>query len=487
MIEKKEESQNNLGIKTNRRQFLKLGGAATIGLMSGLPLHESQAAKTNSTPQADKKPNILFIIADQLGFDAVSAHGCPDVHTPNIDRLVRRGVSFTESHSTNPVCSPARSSLFTGRMPTETGVIENNLFIFPALPTMGQWLQNGGYETVYSGKWHIPYGFPHSIDGFNVLPSGNETGDLTDPVTSRSCASYLKNRKSDRPFLLVASLIQPHDTCGFSSGMTVPHELQFPQLKDHLPSLPPNHKIVPKAPQKLAQTSWPFFSEDQWRYYLYLYYRQVEMVDADIGRILDALEDSGQAKNTIIIFTSDHGDGRGRHMHVQKWFPYDEAVKVPLVVSCPGRVPEGLRDTTHLVSGIDILSTMCDYAGIDAPPETPGKSIRPLVEQKSVPWRDSLLIEVQITGRVIRTDRFKYVSYKGDPIEQLFDMKNDPWETKNLYQDSQYASVMQDHRKLLKEWESRLKPVEPMPKGEFSRFGALWFQPGARLFSNEGN
>ncbi len=186
------------------------------------------------------------------------------------------------------------------------------------------------------------------------------------------------------------------------------------------------------------------------------------MVDADVGRILDALEDSGEAENTIILLTSDHGEGRGRHQHVQKWYPYEESVKVPMIVSCPGRIAEGHRDSVHLVSGLDLMSTVCDYAGVK-PPADLGKSLRPLLENNPSEWREFVASEHHLVGRMIRTDRFKYVHYQDDPVEQLFDMQADPWETKNLYDEAQYADVLAEHRRLLAEWQARLEPVEPTP------------------------
>ena len=445
---------------TTRRQFLRTGA---LGAVSGLALggRAGRAAASGT----GRRPNFLFIICDQLGLDALSAHGCPDVHTPNMDRLARRGVTFMESYSTNPVCSPARSSLMTGRMPVETGVITNTRPIHDSCPNMGRWFRREGYEAVYCGKWHLPGGYPAEIEGFTVLPSGGGQGDLVDSVVSRSCEAYLKNRGRGKPFLLVASLLQPHDICYFAiKGKTlVPEELPFPQIAHQLPDLPPNHKARPPAPEKLAKIMYRGFSDAQWRYYIDIYYRQVEMVDADIGRILDALEDSGQADNTVVVLTADHGEGLGRHMHVSKWYPYEEAAKVPMIVSCPGRIAENHKDASHLVSGLDVMSTMCDYAGIKPPPNALGRSLRPLLERKPTEWREFVASEHHVIGRMIRTGRYKYVRYENDPVEQLFDMKADPWETKNLYDDAKYASIVADHRKLLKEWQARLKPVAPTP------------------------
>jgi len=450
----------NKNIKTTRREFLQTTafGAGAIVTQRTNPNNAAERKITSKT-----QPNFLFIICDQLGLDAISAHGCPDAHTPNIDRLIRRGVTFLESHSTSPVCSPARSSFFTGRMPVETGVISNNRPIHADCPKMGPWFRQSGYETVYCGKWHLPGGYQVRIEGFNVIPVGMGQGDLVDTVVSRSCEAFLKTRTKTKPFLLVSSLLQPHDICywAIQQQHLVPKKLPFPQLSGRLPELPPNHKKLPHAPQRVNQVRYKNFADDQWRYYIYIYYRQVEMVDADIGRILDALEDSHQEDNTIIVLTSDHGEGRGRHQNVQKWHPYDEAMKVPLVVSCPGQIRENHRDATHLVSGMDIMTTMCDYAGIKAPPHNLNKSLRPLLEGKNVIWRESLSAECHRVGRILRTADYKYVKYPDDPVEQLFDMKNDPWETTNLYQQPKYADILKDHRRLLTEWQRQLMTVTP--------------------------
>jgi arylsulfatase A-like enzyme len=299
---------------------------------------------------------------------------------------------------------------------------------------------------------------PNEIDGFTVLPVGGGEGSVVDPCTARASAAYLQTRTGGDPFLLVSSLLQPHDICYWSiynNDLTL-KELPTSEMEKLLPPLPPNHQSRPPAPQILDRSIFTGFSDAQWRYYLYAYYRQVEMVDAEVGRILDALESPPHADNTIVVLTSDHGEGAGRHLHVQKWYPYDEALKVPLIISSPRRIESGCRDYHHLVSGVDIISTMCDYAGVAAPPHARGYSLRPLLEHKNVEWRDFIAAEVQVVGRVIRTAQYKYVRYKDDPVEQLFDMEADPWETRNLYADSRYAGVITDHRKLLDEWESRL-------------------------------
>jgi choline-sulfatase len=413
-----------------------------------------------------KPPNFLFLLVDQLNLDAISAHGCRWARTPNMDRLVRSGVTFMESHSTNPVCSPARSSLLTGRMPVETGVPTNGLTIRQDIPNLGQWLSRRGYEAVYCGKWHLPHTWQDEIPGFTTIPmSGEGEGDMKDALVAMASSAYFAQRRKDSPFLMVSSLLQPHDICFWAIAdyipQIVPKTNPFRDLPHPLPALPPNNKSRPRAPKALDETGVynRDFSDEQWRYYLYSYYRMVEMLDADIGRILDGLEANGLAEDTVVVLTSDHGEGAGRHGHVQKWTPYDESVRVPFVVSCPKRIRAGVRDATHLVSGLDVMSTLCDFAGADAPRNLRGRSLRPLLEGKRTEWREFVAAEMQMVGRMIRTERFKYVKYKDDPVEQLFDMKADPWETVNISEEAKYADEVRRHRALLQGWEAGLEPA----------------------------
>ncbi len=455
------ERASSGGRGMDRRTFL--AGTAAAGA-AGL-LGSVLAARAAPVAPRGKPPNLVLIISDQMNLDALSAAGCSWAHTPNLDRLAARGVMFIESHSTNPVCSPARSSLMTGRMPVETGVISNTRAIHPGRATLGTWFRAHGYDTVYAGKWHLPQGYPHRIPGFHVLSARGGQGDLVDPLVARMCRGWLLNRRSDRPFLMVASFLEPHDICYWSFGGAglAPEGNPFPHTVRRFPGLPPNLHVRPREPERLRRVKAPPFSDFQWQYYRYIYYRQVERADAVAGMVLDALEAGGLAKDTLVVFTADHGEGGGRHDHVQKWYPYEEAVKVPLIFSCPGRIEAGKVDRRRLVSGLDIMRTFCDFAGIPAPAGVHGRSLRPVLEGRDVPWREFVAAEMQIIGRMIRTERFKYVRYRNDPVEQLFDMQNDPWEMRNLYDDSHFADVLRDHRRLLDAWEKRMDRVPPMP------------------------
>jgi arylsulfatase A-like enzyme len=437
----------------SRRNFLKtntLGGAALLA-------HQN----AHAVPATGKKPNILYIITDQQHIQALSAHGCPYVQTPNMDRLVEQGTSFLESYSTNPVCSPARSSLFTGRTTCETSVITNGEGIRPDIPNVGQWMKPRGYETIFCGKWHIPGSWTYDIPGFTVLPGGTGgKGTLGDQTISRSCEGYLRNRSGSDPFLLVATFLQPHDVCNFTSRFSEKSEVpDYPEIMDNLPPVPDNFEFDGKEPKgaRLNRRKVASWTKLHWQYYLWSYYRMVEEVDAEIGRILNALDDTGEADNTVIILTSDHGEGCGSHQMILKNTLYDESAKVPLVVSWPGNMRENIRDTEHLVSGLDIMATICDYADVPSPPKTRGRSLRPLLENNADAWQDFVVTEVlHDTGRMIRTNDYKLIAFRDDPVRQLFDMKNDPGETRNLIDDSSVASVYVDLKKTLDEWEAHL-------------------------------
>lgn len=452
----------------SRREFLQTGAAGVGALALG-----ATAAPAAPAGVAQRRPNLLLVIVDQMNLDAMSCLGNRHVQTPHLDRLAARGTLFMESHSTNPVCSPARSSLMTGRMPVETGVTVNDRGIRQGMPNLGEWLRDqAGYETVYAGKWHLPGGiFAPDFSGFKPLPGGGGQGALDDGWITRTCEAWLRHyagRQSAAPFCLVASYMQPHDICYWMihPETLVSDRLPFPQLRAELPALPPNHRSQPPGPDRARNAYTRFGSDEAWRYYLYCYYRMVEMLDHDVGRLLDALDDTGLAGNTLVLFTSDHGEGAGRHGNVQKWHPYDESMKVPLLCALPGRVRQGVRDAEHLVSGLDVVSTFCDYAGVAAPPGARGLSLRPLLEGQTPPWRDALVCEWQRVGRIVRTPQYKLVTYGDEPALQLFDLRADPWEMTNLAGEARFQDVIRAHARVLQDWNGRMDVCpEPAAKG----------------------
>lgn len=454
----------------DRRQFLRLGGAVAASSLLG---HGAWGA-----PQA--KPNVLFVMTDQQHFDTIAAAGCGYVRTPAFDRLVQGGTRFALSYTANPLCSPARSAMLTGRPTCETGVYVNDLAIRNDMPNLGQWLgQEADYECVYAGKWHLPMGHTTYIPGFRVLSTG-ETGygNFGDGLTSRACAAYLRNRSKGKPFFLVASFMQPHDICEWLC-LNANHmdRLPYPELRDdQLPPLPANFGFDPKEPAPISgrrkgnegvSNNW---SEEQWRFYIWSYYRHIEMVDAEIGRVLDALETNGYGKDTLIVFTADHGEGLGHHQTVRKNNLYDAAAHVPLVFGLPGEIGAGKLDTGRVVSGMDITPTICDYAGVAAPPKVRGFSLRGALAGGTAPGGEFCVSEVQANlGRMVRTPEYKLITYMDDPNSQLFDMRSDPGETHNLIDEPAQADTVRSLRGLLSDWEKRLDVAPKVPNRTYWR------------------
>jgi arylsulfatase A-like enzyme len=269
----------------------------------------------------------------------------------------------------------------------------------------------------------------------------------------------------------MASFINPHDICQVARNQPLPQgPVPEPASIADCPNLPANFPIQPYAPdmlQLLRQTSpriYPTleFTDDDWRRLRFLYYRLVEKVDAEIGRLLKGLRDQGLDENTVIIFTSDHGDGHGAHNWNQKTALYEECIRIPFIVSQKGVTKQGVN-TQHLVSqGLDLFPTLCNYAGIDVPTELMGLNFRPLAEGKTVSkWRDQLVVETEIdigTGpggpgasRAVITDRYKYSIYPmGRYREQLVDLQTDPGEMVNLAVNTRYNSILNNHRQLLR-------------------------------------
>jgi arylsulfatase A-like enzyme len=466
-----DEASNGLRA-ISRRQFLAgLGGAATLAA-SGQTLRVGNNAGPRPSPK-----NFVIILTDQQHFDTIGAAGCPYVVTPAMDRLRANGMSFNISYSSNPLCSPARSSILSGRTSSETGVFTNGLPIRPGIPNIGEWFfAHTDFETVYSGKWHVPEPSALKIPGFKVISTmRNLQGNASDPCIARACEGYIRNRSDDKPFIMVASFQQPHDIHGWvNHNWTEPDVPRFPQLDSQLPELPANFNYDTKEPEaaRIVRKTDPnggpgSWSERHWRYYRWSYYRQVEMVDAEIGRVLDALDEAGITEETMVIFTSDHGEGLGHHQMVFKNFLYDAAVKVPLIVSWPAGLPRGAIDTEHPVCGYDIVPTLCDYAGIDLPEDVVGRSLKPLLEGDGENSREGIVSELVLNkGRMVRTQRHKYIVCHDDPVEQLFDMDSDPGEIVNQIDNPDYETVLRRHKALLAQWEKTLTPAPDTPNRE---------------------
>ena len=413
-----------------------------------------------------KRPNILVIMTDQQSAHMMSCAGNGSLRTPALDRLSASGVRFNRAYATNPVCVPSRFSLQTGRMPSSIGMKWNEDLPVPDAviqQSLGPLFHAAGYETVYAGKVHLPGALKDiETNGYRRLTTDYRR-DMAD-----ACAEFIK-QPHEKPFFLFASFVNPHDICylAINDALRLQGRPPFdntasetceavadevrtkePGARPKLPPLPDNHAVCQTEPQAIttdyltheyhgalyrrhARDEW---GETEWRIFRYVYRRLCEMVDAHIGRVLDAVRDAGLEKDTLIVFTSDHGDMDGAHKMQHKSVLYEEAARVPMILSRKGVLPEGVVDDDSLVSnGLDLLPTLCDAAGIKTPDGLHGRSLLQLAATGKDPgWRDAVVVE-SLHGRMLTTGRFKYsVYFSGDNREQLVDLEDDPGEMINL-------------------------------------------------------
>ncbi len=442
--------------KIDRREFVKTSSVGLAGL--GLTSHKGFSISTSKTRKA---PNILFLFTDQQHIDSISALGCDYVKTPGMDRIAQSGTSFTESYCPSPVCGPCRASVYTGRTPAEVGVIANSHRPVKGIPFMGEWFRDSGYETLYMGKWHVPQYTSSRIPGFNVVFCGpGGPGSFADNSYTFAADAYLRNYRGSKPFLMAINYMQPHDICEWLRINRLRlDELPFPEIEGELPPLPDNFEYPEQEAQLVKdrrvrnENVTGEWDELHWRYYFWAYYRHVEMVDAEVNRVMNALESANLRKNTLVVFSSDHGEGMGHHQMVRKSILYDEAAKVPLIFSLPGQIESNVVNKSDLVTLTDLMPTFCDFAGIDAPPKMRGYSLKKTLTSGHKLKRDFVTSEIETNrGQMIRTRNYKYIAYLNDPNKQLFHVKDDPGETQNVINSKKHRSAFTDHKELHKDW-----------------------------------
>ena len=425
----------------------------------------------------------------------MSCAGNRYLRTPAMDAIAARGVRFERAYCTNPMCVPSRFSLMTGRLASDIGLRNNDDRRVPRIPDevkhngLGWLLRKAGYHAAYGGKVHLPGGLTPEDLGFDTI-STDERDLLAD-----ACASFIGPER-DHPFALVASFINPHDICHMAirdfaeteqeKRLSRPDRIELREVDAalelpegvgedaffawHCPPLPGNFEIQTDEPEaiRLMQSRSPFkrkarqnYDERSWRQHRWAYARLTERVDGQIGRVLKALENSGHTRDTLIVFTSDHGDMDASHRMEHKTAFYDEAARVPLLIATPSGTPTNVVDTRLVSNGLDLLPTLCDYAGAEPPPGA-GRSLRPLLE--GVPgaeWRSVLPVESEI-GRMIVSGRFKYMLHdEGQNREQLIDLLADPGEMRNAIADPQN---LEDIARLRGEYAAAFpQPAPPRP------------------------
>ncbi len=422
------------------------------------------------------KHNYLLIVTDQLTWRALPAYGNTWAHTPNIDRIAKNSVRIDECYTPCPLCQPARAALWSSKYPHQIDVLSNGRK-FPvsrvpkSVAVLGETFANAGYETVHFGKTHDA----GALRGFYIepekelfveekskgLPLNFDT--YNDSYATQKAVEYLQSRNGTKPFMMVADLVNPHNICGWVGEFA--GEKENPWLLD-LPPLPENFTVEdmdnrPIAVQYICcshvrQAQTAQWTQTKFRQYLVAYYAYLEMADAEIGRILDALEATGEAENTTVVFLADHGDSMAARGRVTKQVDfYEEVSRVPMIFAGAGITPQ--KDSVKgLASLLDLFPTLCALEGIDIPQGVHGMDISPALHGGKLPERDCVISEWHTEwgytvspGRMVRTKNYKYMRYIENNDTELYDIKNDPFEKVNLSRNKQYDGVKCDIEALL--------------------------------------
>lgn len=367
--------------------------------------------------------NLLFLYTDEQAFSTLSCYGNAQIEMPNLNRLAGQSTVFDEAYVTQPVCTPSRSSLLTGLWPHTSGCTENNVPLRPETPCLPEMLTPGRFATAHHGKWHLgdeifaQHGFEEWVSiedmyGRFYSPGRDQTRrssyhrfllqqgyspdeqgffprswaarlpeEHSKPAfLAREACRFLQDQRG-RPFVLYVNFLEPHmPFFGPRDAQYDPHAIPLPEsFHDELDDdQPARYRAMRQAYLREGQSGLPLKNEADWRRLIANYWGLCSLVDTHIGHILHTLEATGQAENTIVVFTSDHGDMMGAHRLVAKCVMFQEAIRVPLLIRLPGQ--NSPKRITGPVSQIDLVPTLLDLLGEPIPAHLQGKSLRPWLE-----------------------------------------------------------------------------------------------------------
>jgi arylsulfatase A len=430
------------------------------------------AANAAQTKNGKARPNVLFLFSDDQRVDTIRALGNPHITTPTLDQLVQQGTTFTQAYcmgaQQGAVCVPSRAMMMSGR----------TLFrISEKLEGQTTWprvLAENGYATFGVGKWHNqppsfiktfaegkavffggmhdPFAMPaQNLGADHQLTSKETLGKHATEAFADAAIEFLQRQKGNNPFALYVSFTLPHDPRTAPKpyhAMYDPAKLPLP--KNFLPEHPFDNGEMKVRDELLAP--WPRTPEIV-RQHLADYYACVTYLDAQIGRILEALRQSGQYDNTIIVFASDHGLAIGSHGLFGKQNLYEHSMNAPLIIAGPG-VPKNRRSDAFAYL-LDLFPTLCDLTGLQTPAEVEGLSLAPVIAGQQKTRRDTIFTSYRDVQRAVRDDRWKLIVYPKINRQQLFDLKNDPAEMNDLAGNPKYAQQLERLAALLKKEQTR--------------------------------
>jgi arylsulfatase A-like enzyme len=435
--------------------------------------------------QAPRGPtNVVVLVIDDIRWDSIGAAGNGVVRTPHIDRLAAEGVRFTQARVTTAICMTSRASLLTGQYMLRHGIDRFGKQLTPDAfrQTYPGVLRAAGYWTGHVGKYDVGSARPADFDFVRAYhgrhwlePAAGERVHVTEK-NARDSVEFLRERPRDKPFLLTVGYFAPHAEDGAKeqylpqdwsaaaySGVKVPPS----PLADekHVRALPPF--LSSESNEGRVRFKWRFDTPERYQEYMIRYYRLITEVDAAVGRVVDELKAQGVYENTLLAVIGDNGYFHGDRGLADKWYPYEQALRVPLIVRDP-HLASRRRGTTrdHVVLNIDVAPAIVSAAGLSVPEVMQGVNFRSLYLADRAPaWRDEFFYEhPTITSReripssqgVIRRD-WKYVYWPEFDYEQLFNLKQDAQEIRNLAREPGAARQRAAMRRKLDEWRTRLR------------------------------
>ena len=486
---------------------------------------------------ADKRPNIVFIFSDDHAYQAISAYGSKINHTPHLDRIANEGMLFTRCFVPNSICGPARATIQTGKYSHLNGFVRNGNVFDGSQQTFPKLMRKGGYQTAIVGKWHLasePQGFDYwnvligqgpyynppmkTTDAEGKVVTVKHTGYTTDIIRDHAMKWLKEDRDPDKPFVLMFQQKAPHrdwepairhlhlyddvtipepdtlfdDYSGRglaeqTQDMTIAKTMNDRDLKLVFPrNLTDEQRAAWEAaygPKNEAyrQANLSGKEEVRWKYQRYIkdYLRCITAVDESVGTLLDYLDESGLAENTIVIYSSDQGFYLGEHGWFDKRWIFEESLRTPLKVRWPGVVQPGTTNG-EIVSNLDFPETFLDIAGLPIPGDMQGRSLVPLLKgQTPADWRDSFYYhyyEFPGAHSVRRhygvvTKRYKLFHFYEKDVDywEMFDLFTDPKELTSVYGRKDYAEVQQQLAKELARLRVEFKVPEEDPESSFPR------------------
>ena len=471
---------------------------------------------------APRKPNIVFVFADDHAYQAISAYGSKINKTPNIDRLAEEGMRFDRCLVTNSICAPARAVILSGKYSHLNGVLDNRLEFDGSQQTFPKLLQGAGYQTAVIGKWHLKSD-PTGFDYWEVLPGQGAyynpdlrtaagptryEGHTTDIITDLTLDWLKEKRDPEKPFMLMYQHKAPHrnwmpgpEYLSMYDGEALPEpetlfddyshraspaSQQTMEIGRHMTDAY-DLKLAPHSPEGLTEqqsrrwnNTFGRLTEEQrkvwfaaydpkneefrkqnltgedlvrWKYQRYIkdYLRCIASIDANLGRVLDYLDEAGLADNTVVIYSSDQGFYLGEHGWFDKRWMYEESLRTPLVARWPGVIKPGSVNR-EMVSNIDFAPTFLEIAGVEPPADMQGVSLAPFMRGQEVSdWRRSFYYHYYEKGAHsvaehygVATQRHKLIRYPATGEWELFDLDTDPNEVHSRYGEAEYADVQKE-------------------------------------------